>query len=303
MFFDWDMEHERAIDSQDRLRLVYAQPQVEQEWSAQKRLAALILWRAAYDRDLLIDDVELSSIRSYYNPTLGPRLLHDGPSPAVATKPMDGGGPFSELLHQVAVILDPHAVLDTRKTQRVGPSTTVGYRVRELRSTPGWFEGDWKTDLTIARDYRESAWQKREDGSWQITPEDLQAAAQASPAEPAYDYPTVPIGPDGYRLWLQGAHHLVMVGTTLSAVANTLPRTADGYLGPLAMVLSGHAGACHSLSESANDIDRLWAAEPVQPRDLSYWDLSYVPDSLREQTEEIKTLIHELRVWLAVLAP
>ncbi|MGW2112379.1 hypothetical protein [Streptomyces sp. NPDC001948] len=68
------------------------------------------------------------------------------------------------------------------------------------------------------------------------------------------------------------------------------------------MVLSGHAGACRQLRESAEDIERIWAAEPAQPTDLSYWDLAHVPTSLWEQTENTKTLIHELRTWLEVLA-
>jgi hypothetical protein len=58
------------------------------------------------------------------------------------------------------------------------------------------------------------------------------------------------------------------------------------------MVLSAHGGVCRQLLESADDIKRLWAAESVQPTDLSYWDLSHVRNSLRERTEEIKVLIH-----------
>lgn len=300
IFFDWEMEHDRGIDSQERIRLVHARSDAEREWADHKRLTALVLWRAAYDNGLLVDDVELHTVRRYYNTALSGRLLADGPIPDAARTTLDRLTP--EALHQVAVILDSHALTDSTKLHHVGPRTTVGYRVRELRSTPGWIEGDWTEDVRTARAYRKQAWQKRDDGSWQVTPADLRAAAQTSPAEPAYDYPAVLPGPDGYRLWLQDAHHLVAVGATLTTVADTLPRTADGYIGPLAMVLSGHGAVCRNLRESAEEIERLWAAEPVQPTDLSYWDLSHVPRSLREQTQEAKVLVDELRVWLENLA-
>jgi len=47
LLFDWDMEHERGIDAQERLRLIYDRPAVEGEWAAQRRLIAVLLWRAA----------------------------------------------------------------------------------------------------------------------------------------------------------------------------------------------------------------------------------------------------------------
>lgn len=300
VLFDWDMEHERGIDAQDRIPLVHARPAVEREWAAQQRLAALILWRAAYDHDVLVDEVVLDTLPKYYNPAAAPGLLRDGPVPAAARKVLDRLSP--ELLHQTAVILGSHAVVDTAHPFRGGPSTTVGYRIRELRSTPGWIEGDWEAGLKLARGYRERAWQQRADGRWQVTEADLRAAAQASPDTPQYDYPALPAGPDGYRLWLQDAHYLLAVGSTLTAVADTLPRTAKGYISPLAMALSGHAGACSQLRESAEDIERIWAAEPVQPTDLSYWDLSHVPASLWDQTQGTKALVDELRTWLGALA-
>ncbi len=298
---DWEMEH-RGIDAEERLRLVYARPALEREWADQKRLAALVLWRAAYDADVLVDDVVLGTIRRYYGRILGAQALRDGPVPDAAREIIDGDGPSPELLHQVAIILDKHALVDEATPHRIGPLTTVGYRARDLRSTPGWAEGDWTADLRIARKYLDHAWQKREDGSWRVTAADLQAAARAVPVEPTYDYPAAPVGPDGYRLWLQEAHYLLSVGTALAAVAGTLPRTSDGYIGPLAMVLSGHAGACLQLHDSVVDVEHLWSAEPVQPVDLSYWDLSHVPASLLRRTDEIKVLIQDLRVWLTVLA-
>jgi hypothetical protein len=302
VFFDWHMEHEHGIDTPERLRLVYARPAVEREWADQKSLTALVLWRAACDHGVLVDDVELASLPRYYSyTTAGAPVLHDGLVPPAAPNTLTGG-PRPELFRQVAAILSTHALVDSAGGYPVGPATTVGFRIRELRSTPGWIEGDWPENLKLARTYRETAWQKRVDGTWPVTPQDLQAARQASPADPAYDYPAAPAGPDGYRLWLQHAHHLLAVGTTLKAVASTLPRTADGYIAPLAMVLDGHGAACHDLRESAHDIEQLWAAEPVQPTDhLSSWDLAHVPNSLREQTEETTYLIQELRVWLETL--
>lgn len=300
MFFDWQLEHEGGVDHPQRMRMVHEQPRLEREWAAQQRLIALILWRVAYDQSLLVDDVTISDTALYYGRALGAKALRAGPVPEAAQGVLEGDGPSSEDLSQAAAILDGHAVADAAVYHRVGSFTTVGYRIRALRSTRGWPNGDWATSVELARKYRKSGWESREDGRWQVTPQDRQAAAAAMPAEPTYDYPTVLLGKNGYRLWLQEAHYLLSVGATLNAVAATLPRTADGYIGPLAMVLEGHGACCLALRESAHDIEQLWAAEPVQPTDLSYWDLSYVPDSLHEQTQETRHLIGDLRVWLSL---
>ncbi|MFF8618124.1 hypothetical protein [Streptomyces sp. NPDC015350] len=230
--FEWEMDHERGLDLQDRIPLVHARPALEREWAAQQRLVALILWRAARDHDVLVDEVVLHTLPRYYNPGPGLELLREGPVPAAAGRALDELSP--DLLHQAAVLLADHAFVDTAAPHRGGPPTTLGYRIRDLRATPGWIEGDWTTGLDLARGYRETAWQKRADGRWQVTQDDLRAAAQASPDTPAYDYPALPAGLGGYRLWLQDAHHLLAVADTLAAVADTLPRTADGYTGPLA---------------------------------------------------------------------
>lgn len=184
-------------------------------------LAALILWRATHDHDVLVDEVVLDTLPRYYNPASALELLHGGPVPAAADRAMNRLSP--ELLHQTAVILSSHTLVDAARPHRGGPSATVGYRIRELRSTPGWIESDWKEDLKLARGYREKAWQRRADGRWKVTQDDLRAAAQAAPDTPAYDYPALPTRPDGYRLWPQDAHHLLAVGTTLTTVADTLP--------------------------------------------------------------------------------
>jgi len=301
LLFDWDMEHERGIDAQERLRLIYDRPAVEGEWAAQRRLIAVLLWRAAHDRDVLVDEVELSTLPSYYAPARA-RLLLDGPVPAAGRETVQGLPSSPDLLQHVAAILSRHAVLDLKRPHRVGPLTTVGYRIREIRATPGWSEGDWTVAAALARRSRRTAWEMSSTGRWRVSPVDLQAAAQACPAtDPVYDYPCVPVGRDGHRLWLQEAYWLVTFGAALGAVADTLPRTAAGSIGPLAMVLSEHAGACRLLRESVDEIEAAWAAEPENPTDLSYWDLSHVPVPLVEQSIETGALIGELHTWLDAL--
>ncbi|MFE7267587.1 hypothetical protein ACFU9B_37035 [Streptomyces sp. NPDC057592] len=120
-------------------------------------MTALILWRAAHNHDVLVDEVVLGTLPRYYHPASALELLRGRPMPATAEKVVNRLSP--ELLHQTAVILGSHALVDAAKPHHVGPSTTVGYRIRELRSTPGWLEGDWQEELKLARGYREKAWQ------------------------------------------------------------------------------------------------------------------------------------------------
>ncbi len=229
--------------------------------------------------------------------------MADGP-PAPAgellpdTAPRGLGDQLSpELLHHVAGVLNSHVDRDR-------PGGTVGFRIREMRSTPGWTQGDWPTDVRSSRAFREDATLRRTDGRWRVTPEDLRTAGHAfSAAGVVRDDPALPTGPDGYRLWLYEARHLLAVGTALSTAAHTLPRTTEGYLSVFAMALSGHGGTCLRLRESTRDIEQLWAAEPAPPADLRHWDNTHVPGPLRAQTDETLLLISELRIWLESLRP
>lgn len=63
---------------------MHARPETERERADQKRLTALVLWRTAHDHGVLVDDVELRTVRRYYDPVLSARLLT---SPQLAVTP------------------------------------------------------------------------------------------------------------------------------------------------------------------------------------------------------------------------
>jgi hypothetical protein len=197
-------------------------------------------------------------------------------------------------------VLRPHATADLATPHHIGPSRTVGYRIRELRASPGWSKGDWPIGHDLARTYMNRAWEYRSSGRWQVTAADLAAVRAAGlDREPVYDYPPTPDTPS--PSWLQKAHRLVTLACTLRTAADMVPRTADGYIAPLAMVLDGVGGACSHLRESVQEVERLWAAEPTEPADLASWELSHVPGPLVTQTDQTTYLVHELATWLSGL--
>jgi len=316
--WEWHMEAACGLDAQDRLRQVYSRPAIEQEWATERRAMALVLWRAALDHDVLVDDAVLADAGTYLTLSKSgmaavtaqplPEDVHRAAPPDNRVMDPDGTGQVvramsPEFMSRLAALLLPHTsadVADFRSApSRIGPLRTVGYRVRELRSTPGWIKGDWpdmikdtRADMATARDQLQS-------GQWQVSPGDLAAGRAVGLGQPVYDYPPAPAG--ALPSWLQQAFYLLHLADTLRTVAATVPRAADSKPAPLAMVLTSAAATFGHLQESTREIERLWAAEPELPPDPMHWDLTHVPITLRRETDGLAQLSRALTEWLDAL--
>lgn len=107
---------------------------------------------------VLVDDVEFRTVRRYYDPVLSARLLADGPVPDAARTTLDRLYP--EVLHQVSVILDGHALL-VREVSGVGCGWSLLVSVRAL---PVSEVAGCSAFLNFRRDGRRGPWRMRGQG-------------------------------------------------------------------------------------------------------------------------------------------
>lgn len=282
------MERHLKLDFHEQSRRVHARPRLAREWNAALRAVAVVLWKTALERNVLVDHVVMADTMQYATSDGFSRLLA-GPQPLEVRERFTEEprhtrlGVVKTIEHvlddvpaQLDAVLREHAYADNDTPHSTLPPRTVGYRVRELRATPGWATGDWKGSLDLLREDQAKAWDWLQSGRWRVSPEELSAARIVSGVKPAaYDFPPLPRGE--HPSWLQRAYHLLSVGTAISEVERTVPRGPDGYLRPLSQVLGGAIGVCAELRVSADEVERLWAREPGQVADPEYWDLLHVP--------------------------
>ncbi|WP_393074129.1 hypothetical protein [Streptomyces sp. LN704] len=265
-------------------------------WGSGPHTVGLLLWRAAHDAGILVDEVLLADTLRYCDPEAVP--LAAGPLPDAARMGGIGVG-SAESVAGVSHVLRAHVATELPQPRPAGVRLTLGYRVRELLATPDWERGDWPATLVLARQAMGRADDLRERGTWQPTARERSTWARIGrDLEPAGER----AAPGGRGSgWPARAARLVDLADALSTDADTLPRDSQGSPGPLAQVLVATARACDALRASAEEIGRLWAAEPHEPADPASWELAHVPGALRVQTEETDDLVRAVAVFLWVL--
>ncbi|MFD8379045.1 hypothetical protein ACFV2X_10985 [Streptomyces sp. NPDC059679] len=299
LVYEWRLEHGLGLDAQAMINHLAQHPEAEGEWVADRKLLGLVLWRTAWEHGVLLDEVIMADGVRYCTPSGAADLFRD-PLPELAAHlpPKVVVGWESRLKE----ILLEHAAVDLATCHSTRPQRRLGYRVRELRATSGWVRGDWPTAVDLAHSAIEKADQARRGSRWQVGPIELDVAARVGlNSAPMYDYPPTPANPD-HPTWLQRAHRLTDLATTLHAVSNLLPRDHGGFITPLGMVFDTCAGVFAALRESAEEIERLWAAERDEPADLDYWDLAHVPEPVEQQTAAAEQLVQTLGMYLRGLA-
>ncbi|MFI5634011.1 hypothetical protein ACIA8E_32495 [Streptomyces sp. NPDC051664] len=272
-------------------------PRVKWPWASGRHTVGLLLWRAAYEAGILVDQVPLADTMRYCDPETD--SLVAGPLPDAARNGGIGIG-SAESVARIRHVLQAHVAADLPQPPPAGVQPTLGYRVRELRATPDWGRGDWPTAIALAREAMQRADDLREQGTWQPTAQERSAGARIGLDWEAVDEPAASGGL--VRSWLVRASRMVDLAATLSTAADTLPCDGRGNPGPLAQALGTTARACAALRTSAEEVERMWAAEPHEPEDPTSWELSYVPAALRTQTEETGHLVRAAAVFLWVLA-
>ncbi|MFF3413601.1 hypothetical protein ACFYW9_02755 [Streptomyces sp. NPDC002698] len=301
----WYDEHDHGLGT-PRPRRFPADPGPRVKWpwgSARHDTLGLLLWRAAYDPGILVDQVLLADALRYC--AQGAEPLDTGPVPEAARTAGIGVGSAASVAG-IRHVLQAHVDAGLPRPRPGGVRLTLGYRVRESRATPDWDLGDWPTALTQARRAMGRADDLRERGTWKPTDHERSTGARIghgleqparSPAASGHPAPG----------WLERASRLTATADTLTAAADTLLGAGRDDASPLVTVLGTTADACARLKTDSEEIGRLWAAEaPREPPDRAArevaWELSHVPGALLEQTEETEHLVRALAVFLWVLA-
>ncbi|MFD8999415.1 hypothetical protein ACFV0T_00245 [Streptomyces sp. NPDC059582] len=272
-------------------------PRAKWPWGSRRHNVGLLLWRAAHDAGILVDQVPLADTMRYYDP--GTHPLASGPVPDAARTSGLGIG-SAESMAGVKPVLQAHITADLPRPRPAGVRPTLGYRVRELRATPDWEGGDWPTALVLVREATRRADDLRQQGTWQPTARERSTGTRTGLDRELTARHTTPGNPA--PSWLARASHLVDLTAALSGDADTLPCDSLGNPGPLAEVLTTTARACAWLQPSTGEIERLWAAEPRPPADPASWEPHHVPEALRAQTEETEDLVRATAVFLWILA-
>ncbi|MEU0941054.1 hypothetical protein [Embleya sp. NPDC005971] len=202
--------------------------------------------------------------------------------------------PTPDSLTRLPALLDPHTAADLATPHASVPPRTVAYRLRELRSTPGWTVGDRPTAHATARRAITRARARRAGRA--TTPTDRVLAAHVDAHRTATDVPDVPAGPR--PMWLRDAHRLDALAGRMRAVAAALPPGTGAEAIGTALVEC--AGACRlgGNADALTDVETAWAAEPAPPEDPPYWELTRVPLPLYEQTRDAGDVAHTLALWL-----
>ncbi|MFJ6836981.1 hypothetical protein [Streptomyces sp. NPDC091209] len=274
-------------------------PRVKWPWgSARHSTVGLLLWRAAYEAGILVDEVALDDVLRYCVEGADP--LDTGPMPDAARKAGIGVG-SAESVAGIRHVLQAHVEPDPASPRPTEVRLTLGYRVRELRATPDRELGDWPAALTVARQAIGRADDLRERGTWHPTDRERSVGARISrDCEPPADTPSAFGRPASS--WLERASRLADTATELAVAADTLPSDGRGGAGPLAQVLGATSDACARLRAGTEEIRWLWAAEPHEPADRDSWERTHVPGALLVQTEETEHLMRAVAVFLWVLA-
>jgi hypothetical protein len=278
--------------------LADAGPRVKWPWgSPTHSLLGLLLWRAAHEAVVLVDEVRLVDALRHCVEGAEPRDTE--PLPDAARGTALGAGSAASVA-RVGNVLRAHLTADVPRPRPAGVPLTLGYRVREMRATPDWELGDWPAAHALARRAMGRADDLREQGTWRPTDQERSSAARIGrDLEPpgrtaAFGCPA--------PSWPERAARLVDTAAALSVAASELPGDAPGGPGPLARVFDAAADACARLRADKEEIDALWAAEPREPADPASWELSHLPGVLLEQTEETEDLMRAVAVFLWVLA-
>ncbi|MFG2478753.1 hypothetical protein [Streptomyces fagopyri] len=290
----WYEEQERGLDAPAPGRFhARSGSRAKWPWGSGPHTVALLLWRAAHDAGILVDEILLADTLRYCDPAAVP--LADGPLPDAARKGGIGVGSAGSVAG-VRHVLQNHVAAEVPQPRPAEARLTLGYRVREVLATPDWEGGDWPATLVLVRQAMRRADDQRELGTWQPTARERATWARVGPDRRPADEPAAP--GDRPPVWPARAARLADLADALSADADTLPPDSQGSPGPLAQVLLAAARACDGLRTSTEEVGRLWAAEPQAPADPASWELAHVPPALRVRTEETDDLLRAVDVFL-----
>ncbi|MFJ9348269.1 hypothetical protein [Streptomyces sp. NPDC101237] len=276
-----------------------ADARVKWPWGSGPHTLGLLLWRAAHEAGILVDEVLLADVLPYCDPASAPAAAAATPDGA-----RDGGIGVggADAVAAARQVLLAHLTPDRPRAvfADARPAATVGYRVRELLASPDWEAGDWPAVIASARQAMRRADDLRERGAWRPGAGERSLYGRLSLDREPADGTGAP--EDRLPDWPARATHLAGLADVLSEAAAALPVGDGGAPAPAAQVLAATARACAGLRSGSEETRFLWAAEPRRPRDPAAWEAAHVPDALRVQIEETRDLVRSLSAFLWTLA-
>ncbi|MEU1792128.1 hypothetical protein ABZ553_40900 [Streptomyces sparsogenes] len=302
----WRIGYDRSMPPQDRGSA--AQIARERTWLPAAKLLALALWRAGRDVDVLVDDVPLDRALWWLG---GARHgeLHTAPYPDDETA---GVVSWSQLAQCEGVLLDPArdvvqaqvlaAVAEDRLLGETWdgtgrPPVLFGDRVRALE-TVGLAEGapPWKLSV----DYAHTRIREANRGlgrGWAPRPEERWAARtlhQTLTALPDMPDLRAPVEAAAL-LWVQRAHHLIDVSTTIRAVQGEHPDTLHlrSDARPYGWALQAADVALRDIGTAAHDLEWQWARRPAE-QSITAWERQHFPRPLRAHVQVLEGLLAAL---------
>jgi hypothetical protein len=284
----WYLDHTK--------RLSDALPWAKERKRDERGAFALVLWRTARERDLLIDHTSLADILERCDASQSTRLLEERPS-ARAYRVIQAPERLARgTLRYLSRIVEGH-LQAVEAHDRSMPAASVGYRVREVIATPGWTFDAWSQSVDDAYTGMRVARNLHMNGPVRISDSVLAKAGHIGlETTPAYDKPAEPAAGDPqHPSWLQRAHHLLARATDLDVAADTFERGGESA-GMLDFALRRCADALESLQETVRDLEREWASASSNPKPMPHvtWESLYVPSSLHPWLTKLERLVADL---------
>ncbi|MFE4869534.1 hypothetical protein [Streptomyces sp. NPDC056682] len=294
----WHVERTLGlVDLQARARSEKKNKGFQEGWRAERSVLALILWRTALKHDVLVDRALLTDTLFWSEQDL---LAAELPTAPLGIIPVPSAIDPS-VLNRASRMLADHGHSYDKPDAQIVPS--IGYLVRDLRATPGWTFGDWAESIDRARKHIDLA---------RVLSTAVSAGDQAAITHtgldqpPSYDYPATPEPSDGlHPSWLQRAHRLITLATTLRTVTTTTPPGGEPVSELLTVAFKTTADAFEALADTAQELEQEWAAQELHPDETqtSYgdWQAQTVSRAMWKQVDALEGLARDLVSFLGHL--
>ncbi|MFI6688049.1 hypothetical protein [Streptomyces sp. NPDC050485] len=294
----WHVERTLGLADRDaRKRYEKKNKGFQERWRTERSVLALILWRTALNHDVLVDQALLTDTLFWSEQDL---LAAELPTAPLGIIPPPSTIDPS-VLTRISQMLADHGHRYDKPDKQIAAS--IGYLVRGLRATPGWTFGDWAKSIDRARHHIDLA---------RLLSSPVSAADRAAITRtgldqpPSYDYPATPEPSDDlHPSWLQRAHRLITLATTLHTVTTATPPGGEPVSELLTVAFKSTTDAFEALADTVQELEQEWAEQALRPDETqtSYgdWQNRTVSRAMWKQVDALEGLARDLVSFLGSL--